>query len=104
MTGFDKFPFDFSHIASGTRFSRTRYTRGWWDGERLRIFAEVKGKPKVIYDQPVAGFTAHDPQRTRWQDPVSGREFSLIKSTGCGCNYKKLSINPIKAPDPSVLV
>ena len=104
MTGFDRFPFDFSHIAEGTRFSRTRYTRGIWDGERLKVYAEVKGRARVIYDKPVTALTASNPQRIRWVDPDAGKEFSLIKSTGCGCKYRELSINQSRTPDPSVLV
>jgi len=106
VTGFDRFPFDFSALQGGgsRRFYRTRYTRALWDGRRLKIYAEAKGRVSLVYDKEVTAFTASDPQRVRWVDPDAGKEFSLVKSSGCGCKYRELSINPNKTPDPAVLV
>lgn len=86
------------------RFYRTRYTRALWDGSRLKIYAETAGTVKLVYDKEVTAFTASDPGRVRWMDPDIGKEFSLIKSTGCGCKYRDLRMNPTRTPDPSVLV
>ena len=96
------FPFDFTSLST-RRATRTRYTRALWDGARLQVFAEKGGNVTKVYDQPVTEFAIRNPMRARWLDPESGREFSLMKSTGCGCNYRDLSINPMRAQNLEAL-
>lgn len=87
---FDRGPIDLYHNGERTG----RYGRAIYDGETLRVWAEWKlGGPQLIYQAPIVpdSFIRLEKSAVSWT--VGEDTYGLTKASGCGCNYRGLSIS-----------
>ena len=102
MKPFNRFPQDLTHIKdeSGV-LTRTRYTRTTYDGSVIKAYEEKDGKVSLIYEAevPDENFRVVKPNQVKWLDPESNKQFTIMKSTGCGCKYNKLAISRTQNPE-----
>lgn len=85
-------PFDLGPLAFTKNGKQVaNFTRAHYDGERVRIFGEYQ-LPEVtlVYDGVPDQIDYRGAQNIRWEE--NGDTYMLTRATGCGCNYRKLTI------------